>query len=165
VRFASPTQSLLSFAAVCLFPACSSAPVLPQAVGDCTGTADASCASPSYGSTTAVLRSDGGTTPEEDTSSPIADTGTCGTAVLLISPANPLCLPCISTAAPTGCCQAALACAADATCPTRVECGSLGALATCPVTQSLAAAQLLTCLENNCSPQCSDIVLQLSGDQ
>ena len=165
VRLASSTQFLFGPAAVCLFAACSSPVVLPQALGDCTGTADASCASPSYGSTTAVLPSEGGITSEEGTSSPIADTGTCGIGVLLITPANPLCLPCISTAAPAGCCQVASACAADATCPTRVQCGSLGALATCPVTQDLVLTQLVTCLELNCSPQCSDIVLQLSGDQ
>jgi hypothetical protein len=165
VRFASPTELLFGLAAVCLFPACSSPVVLPQAVGDCMGTADASCASPTYGSTTAILPSEGGTSSADDTGSAIADTGTCGTSVLLITPANPLCLPCISTAAPAGCCQAAAACAADATCPIRVQCGSLGTLATCPVTQDLIAAQLVTCLEANCSPQCSDIVLQLSGDQ
>lgn len=165
VRFAFPAQRLLGLVAVCLFEACSSPVVLPAAIGDCTGTDDASCASANYGATSSLHPVDAGTTVGEDTGSPIADAGTCGTSVLLITPANPMCLPCIATAAPTGCCQAASACAADPTCQTRVQCASLGTLATCPATQNLLASQLLTCLERYCDPACSDIVLQLSGDQ
>jgi len=142
---------------------------MPKAFGDCEEIGDASCAPPSYGGSTVVPRSEAGTPQEDDSGGggPIEDTGTCGLGALQITPANTLCLPCISMAAPAGCCAAAAACSIDEACPARIECGALGALglASCPSTEDIATAQFLGCLEQNCSAQCSDIILQLGGEQ
>jgi hypothetical protein len=170
VRFHSPLKSILglailwSFAAP--FAACSSPVVLPPALGDCTGTADASCASSVYGGG-ATTPSEAGMASEDDTGvvGSTVDAGSCGIGTLLINPANSGCLPCISAASTLGCCMAAQACSTDPTCQTRIQCASLGALATCTVDQDSTTLQFVQCLERNCPSVCSDIVLQLSTDQ
>lgn len=168
VRFDSPLQSILRLAIVWQFAACSAPAAMPKVFGDCTGIDDASCTS-SYGGSSFVPASEASTPSDEDSGAggPIEDTGTCGLGVLQITPANPLCVPCISMAAPAGCCEAAAACSIDEACPARIECGALGALGltSCPSTQDVATAQFLGCLEQNCSSQCSDIILQLGGEQ
>jgi hypothetical protein len=169
VRFDSPLPSILRLAIVCQFAACTVPVAMPKALGDCTAIGDASCSTASYGGGTITPRSEAGTPSEEDSGAggSIEDTGTCGLGALPITPANSLCLPCISMAAPAGCCQAAAACSIDPACPARIECGALGALglASCPSTEDIAVAQFLGCLEQHCSAQCSDIILQLGGEQ
>ncbi len=169
VRFDLQPQSILRLAIASQLAACSAPVAMPKVFGDCMGVDDASCAAGGYGGSTIVPRSEAGAAPEEDSGggAPIEDTGTCGLGALQITPANPLCVPCISMAAPTGCCEAASACSIDPACPARIECGALGALglASCPSTEDVATAQFLGCLEQNCNSQCSDIILELGGEQ
>ncbi len=160
-----PKLSLLGMAATCSLLGCAPAPGLPPAYADCVPIDDASCADLNYGSGSSTPP--GGGLDHDSNAGSIVDAGSCGLDSLALMSANSLCAPCISQLAPTGCCEAALACSTDAVCSARVACGSLGpqGLATCLSVEDMNYAQFLACLGMNCPSVCQDLVLDLTGDQ
>jgi hypothetical protein len=160
-------RTILPLAALCAFASCTSRVEMPAALGDCTALGDASCANPAYGSG-GVSPREAGIGSEAEAASPTPDGGACGVGLLALSSSNPACLPCLETAAPTGCCEATASCAADLDCFGRiVQCASQGAqaLATCLYPEDQTMAQLLTCMAASCGAQCNDLALRLTTDQ
>jgi hypothetical protein len=164
VRLSLPQQAFFALAALCQVTACGSAVVMPPAYGDCTEIGDASCAAPVSGGGVSE-HMEASTNPDLDTGANLSDAGVCGLGLLSLSPANAGCLPCIETAAPTGCCQATTACSTDPECVARVMCATTQTIATCSTPQDGNAAQLLMCLEMYCPSVCADVILGFSSEQ
>jgi hypothetical protein len=146
--------------------ACTSRVDEPPAIGNCVPIGEASCIQPGNGSGAVPLVD--ASMSEVDAGVEIGEAGSCGVDILP-TPANSLCLPCISTAVPSGsgCCGAMAACAIDPNCFGRVQCAAAGpaALATCGSPEDETTLDLIACLETVCSPMCSDLVLDLTSEQ
>jgi hypothetical protein len=142
--------------------ACTSAPDLPPAIGDCDASGNVMCTTPGVvgGGTSApegggIFGSDGAIFDDDAASG-------CGIGAAL-NPANPECVTCLAQS----CCAAASACAADVSCQFIVQnctgCASAqsACAGTCAFTQesvlvttTTAFDDLSACLTQTCLPQC-----------
>lgn len=142
--------------------ACTSAPDLPPAIGDCDASANVMCTAPGVvGAGTSAPEGGGifgndGAVVDNDAASG------CGIGTAL-NPTNPECVTCLAQS----CCPAANACAGDVSCQLIVQnctgCASAQAAcaATCAFTQesvlmatTTAFDDLSACLTRSCIPQC-----------
>jgi hypothetical protein len=152
--------------------ACSDNTALPPPAPDCNGRPDAACSVPPTGG--------GETTPPNGTNDSgsmvvivVQNDGaaTCGEAETVLTSAAATCVPCIESgtgsSTRTSCCSASMACSADATCLSILQCaaacpvGNVGCIDGCETTRNLATPTGATnfvdfaqCLQQNCSPQC-----------
>lgn len=116
-------------------PGCSSEPSHPPQLGDCVPVGDASCGSPTVGSSGGV-GPHGDAAAEEDGEAGISDAGSCSSiASSYFQPASSECLPCIVSE----CCMSLVPCT------TNLDCRQLLICAQTPCEAGTGASCLAVC--------------------